>query len=185
MFECVFAIITVDLITGGIAERIKLSVLAVFFAVWTMVIYVPVAHWVWGGGWLQQLGAIDFAGGTVVHITAGVSALAGALVIGKRLSKQNNQEDPAHNIPFVVLGGVLLWFGWFGFNAGSALTIMNSTGTYSAAVSAFTATQIAAATAGIVWGLISYFHTGRTSVLGMITGAVVGLVADHSCFRIC
>ena len=171
MFQGMFAIITVALIIGGIAERMKLAAIAVFLTIWTVVIYLPVAHWVWGGGWIFQMGALDFAGGTVVHITAGATVLAATLVIGKRLIKQNNSEDQAHNIPFVVLGGALLWLGWFGFNGGSALAANEL------AVSAFVVTQIAAATAGVVWGLISYFHLGRTSVLGMITGAVVGMVA--------
>lgn len=171
MFQGTFAIITVALIIGGIAERMRLAAVAVFLAIWTVIIYLPVAHWVWGGGWIFELGALDFAGGTVVHITAGATVLAATLVIGKRISAQHNQVDQPHNIPFVVLGGALLWFGWFGFNGGSAL------GANETAVSAFVVTQIAAATAGVVWGLISYLHLGRTSVLGMITGAVVGLVA--------
>jgi Amt family ammonium transporter len=171
MFQGMFAIITVALIIGGIAERMKLAAVTVFLAIWTVIVYLPVAHWVWGGGWLFDLGALDFAGGTVVHITAGATVLAATLVIGKRLIKQNNGEDQAHNIPFVVLGGAHLWLGWFGFNGGSALA------SNELAVSAFVVTQIAAATAGVVWGLMSYFHLGRTSVLGMITGAVVGMVA--------
>lgn len=171
MFQGMFAIITVALIIGGIAERMKLAAVAVFLAIWTCVVYLPVAHWVWGGGWIFDMGALDFAGGTVVHITAGATVLAATLVIGKRLSRHNNSEEQAHNIPFVVLGGALLWLGWFGFNGGSAL------GANELAVNAFVVTQVAAATAGVVWGLISYFHLGRTSVLGMITGAVVGLVA--------
>ncbi len=171
MFQGMFAIITVALIIGGIAERMKLAAVTVFLALWSIIVYTTVAHWVWGGGWIAQLGALDFAGGTVVHITAGATVLAATLVIGKRLSRQNRVEEQAHNIPFVVLGGALLWIGWFGFNGGSAL----SSGEL--AVSAFVVTQVAAATAGVVWGLVSYLHLGRTSVLGMITGAVVGLVA--------
>ncbi|MBI0583915.1 MAG: ammonium transporter [Methanomassiliicoccus sp.] len=171
MFQGMFAIITVALIIGGIAERMKLAAVTVFLAIWVFVIYAPVAHWVWGGGWIFQMGALDFAGGTVVHITAGATVLAASLVIGKRLSRQHNVEEQAHNIPFVVLGGALLWVGWFGFNGGSALAANEL------AVSALVVTQVAAATAGVVWGLISYLHLGRTSVLGMITGAVVGMVA--------
>lgn len=172
LFQATFAIITVALIIGGIAERMKLAAITVFLAIWTALIYIPVAHWVWGGGWIFQMGALDFAGGTVVHITAGVTVLAATLVIGKRLSKTNGcTEEPAHNIPFVVLGGALLWIGWFGFNGGSAL------GANEIAVNAVVVTTISAAVAGVVWGLISYLHLGRTSVLGMITGAVVGLVA--------
>ncbi len=173
IFQATFAMVTVALIIGGIAERMRLAAVTVFLAIWTVVIYLPVAHWVWGGGWIFQMGALDFAGGTVVHITAGVSVLAATLVIGKRLSRTNGSamEEPAHNIPLVVLGGVLLWLGWFGFNGGSALNANEI------AVNAIAVTTIAAAVAGVVWGLISYLHLGRTSVLGMITGAVVGLVA--------
>lgn len=171
MFQGMFAIICVALIIGGVAERMKLAAVTVFLAIWTCLVYIPVAHWVWGGGWIFQMGALDFAGGTVVHITAGATVLAATLVIGKRLCKQANGDEPPHNIPFVVLGGALLWLGWFGFNGGSAL------GANELAVSAFVVTHVAAAVAGVVWGLISYLHLGRTSVLGMITGAVVGLVA--------
>ncbi len=171
MFQGMFAIITGALIIGGIAERMKLRALTIFLTIWTALIYPLVAHWVWGGGWIYQLGALDFAGGTVVHISAGAAVLAATLVIGKRMSTQRGEFDQPHNIPFVVLGGALLWLGWFGFNGGSAL------GANELAVNAFVTTQIAAATAGISWGLISYLHLGRTSVLGMITGAVVGLVA--------
>ncbi|NLT38422.1 MAG: ammonium transporter [Methanomassiliicoccus sp.] len=172
LFQATFAIITVALIIGGIAERMKLAAVTVFLTIWTALIYIPVAHWVWGGGWIFQMGALDFAGGTVVHITAGVTVLAATLVIGKRLSRTNGcTEEPAHNIPFVVLGGALLWLGWFGFNGGSAL------GANEIAVNAVVVTTIAAAVAGVVWGLVSYIHLGRTSVLGMITGVVVGLVA--------
>lgn len=171
MFQGMFAIITVALIIGGIAERMRLRSLAIFLAIWVVLIYPLVAHWVWGGGWIHQLGALDFAGGTVVHISAGAAVLAATLVIGKRMSAQRGEVDQPHNIPFVVLGGALLWFGWFGFNGGSAL------GANEIAVNALVTTQIAAATAGVSWGLISYLHLGRTSVMGMITGAVVGLVA--------
>jgi len=171
MFQGMFAIITVALIIGGIAERMRLGALTAFLAIWTAAVYLPVAHWVWGGGWIFDLGALDFAGGTVVHISAGAAVLAAALVIGKRMSAQRGEVDQPHNIPFVFLGGALLWLGWFGFNGGSAL------GANELAVGALVSTQIAAATAGVSWGLISYLHLGRTSVMGMITGAVVGLVA--------
>ena len=120
MYELMFAIITVALIIGGVAERMKLKALTIFLALWTVCVYIPVAHWVWGGGWLAQLGALDFAGGTVVHITAGVSVLAAVLVLGKRNSVLSGNGDHPHNIPMVVLGGALLWMGWFGFNGGSA-----------------------------------------------------------------
>ncbi len=149
----------------------KLKALIIFFILWSLLVYDPVAHWIWGGGWLQSLGVLDFAGGIVIHITAGVSVLAAVLVLGKRLSRQNGHEDPAHNIPFVVLGGALLWFGWFGFNGGSAFN------GGPVAVNAFVVSQIAAATATVVWGTISYFHLGRVSVLGLIAGAIAGLAA--------
>jgi Amt family ammonium transporter len=172
MYELMFAIITVALIIGGIAERMKLKALTIFLGIWTILVYIPVAHWVWGGGWLNKLGALDFAGGTVVHITAGASVLAAALVLGKRLAAQpGGDRDHPHNIPMVVLGGALLWMGWFGFNGGSALT------SGGLASQAFANTHIAAATAAITWGLVSWRHLGRPSVLGMISGAVAGLVA--------
>jgi Amt family ammonium transporter len=171
MFQGMFAIITVALIIGGIAERMRLGSLVVFLSVWTIAVYVPVAHWVWGGGWIADLGALDFAGGTVVHITAGVSTLAAALVLGKRVSHARGEGDRPHNIPMVVLGGALLWIGWFGFNGGSALA---SNGL---AASALVMTQVAAAMAAVIWGLISWLHTGRVSVMGLITGGLAGLVA--------
>jgi Amt family ammonium transporter len=171
MFQGMFAIITVALIIGGVAERMRLKALIIFLAIWTFLVYIPVAHWVWGGGFLAQLGALDFAGGTVVHITAGMSVLSAVLILGKRVSTLNGGTETPHNIPFVVLGGVLLWIGWFGFNGGSAL------GSNGLAAQAFVVTQIAAATAAVVWGLISWLHLGRPGVLGMISGAVAGLVA--------
>jgi ammonium transporter, Amt family len=171
MFQGMFAIITVALIIGGVAERMRLRALVIFLAIWIFLVYIPVAHWVWGGGFLAQLGALDFAGGTVVHITAGMSVLSAVLILGKRVSATNGGPDTPHNIPFVVLGGALLWIGWFGFNGGSAL------GSNGLAAQAFVVTQIAAATAAVVWGLISWLHLGRPGVLGMISGAVAGLVA--------
>lgn len=171
MYQGMFAIITVALIIGGVAERMKLRSLMVFLAVWTAAVYIPVAHWVWGGGWIYELGALDFAGGTVVHITAGVSTLAAALVLGKRITQSKGQAEQPHNIPLVVLGGALLWIGWFGFNGGSAL------GANGLAASALVMTHISAAVAALIWGLISWFHTGRVSVLGLISGGVAGLVA--------
>jgi Amt family ammonium transporter len=169
MFQGMFAMITVALIIGGIAERMKLKMIVVFLAIWVVIVYLPVAHWIWGGGFLAQLGAIDFAGGSVVHITAGFSVLAAVLVLGKRIPT-SGQETP-HNIPMVVLGGALLWIGWFGFNGGSAL----SSG--AVAANAFVTSQIAAATAAMVWGLVSWLHLGRPGVLGMISGAIAGLAA--------
>jgi ammonium transporter, Amt family len=171
MFQGMFAIITVALIIGGVAERMKLKALVIFLLIWTMLVYIPVAHWVWGGGWIAQLGALDFAGGTVVHITAGVSVLAAVIILGKRVSLSNGGVEQPHNIPFVVLGGALLWIGWFGFNGGSALAADGI------AANAFVVTMVAAATAAIVWGLVSWLHLGRPGVLGMISGAIAGLVA--------
>ena len=171
MYQLMFAIITVCLVIGGIAERMKLKAMIIFLAIWTVLVYLPVAHWVWGGGWLAKLGALDFAGGTVVHITAGVSVLAAAIVLGKRLSVQGGNGEHPHNIPMVVLGGGLLWMGWFGFNGGSALAANGL------ASQAFANTQIAAALAAITWGMVSWLHLGRPSVLGLISGGIAGLVA--------
>jgi ammonium transporter, Amt family len=171
MFQGMFAIITVALIIGGVAERMKLKALIIFLLIWTMLVYIPVAHWVWGGGWIAQLGALDFAGGTVVHITAGVSVLAAVIILGKRASLSNGGVEQPHNIPFVVLGGALLWIGWFGFNGGSALAADGI------AANAFVVTMVAAATAAIVWGMVNWLHVGRPGVLGMISGAIAGLVA--------
>jgi Amt family ammonium transporter len=171
IFQAMFAIITVALWTGGIVERMKFSALVLFSILWLTFVYCPVAHWVWGsGGWLSKLGALDFAGGTVVHINAGVSALALALVLGPRRSYHEKEPIEPNNIPLVVLGASLLWFGWFGFNAGSAL---NAGGLAS---SAFVATNTAAASAGLTWMFLSWFYR-RASLLGLATGAVVGLVA--------
>ncbi len=171
MYQGMFAIITVALIIGGVAERMKLSSLIIFLSIWTAVVYIPVAHWVWGGGWIYDLGALDFAGGTVVHITAGVSVLAAALVLGKRINQARGGQEVPHNIPMVVLGGALLWIGWFGFNGGSALAANGL------AANALVVTHISAAMAAAVWGLISWLDTGRVSVLGLISGGVAGLVA--------
>jgi Amt family ammonium transporter len=171
MYQLMFGIITVALIIGGIAERMKLKAMIIFLGIWTCVVYLPVAHWMWGGGWLAKLGALDFAGGAVVHITAGVSVLAASIVLGKRLSVMNGNGDHPHNIPMVVLGGGLLWMGWFGFNGGSAL------GSGSVAAQAFANTHIAGAMAAITWGLVSWLHLGRPSVLGLISGGVAGLAA--------
>ncbi len=170
MFQAMFAIITVALITGAFVERIKFSAFMVFALLWATLVYDPIAHWVWGvGGWLGEMGALDFAGGTVVHISSGISALAIALVIGARKGFGKQPMEP-HNIPMTVLGAVLLWFGWFGFNAGSALA---SDGL---AASAFVVTNTAAAAAALMWTLLSWYNK-RPSVLGTATGAVVGLVA--------
>jgi ammonium transporter, Amt family len=171
MFQLTFAIITVSLLIGGIAERMKLRSLVILLVVWMMAVYLPVAHWVWGGGWIFEMGALDFAGGTVVHITAGVSTLAAVMVLGKRISASNGGEERPHNIPFVVLGGALLWVGWFGFNGGSALA------SNALAVTAMWNTMLAGSMAAMTWGIVSWLHLGRPGVLGLISGAVAGLVA--------
>jgi Amt family ammonium transporter len=169
-FQAAFAIVTPSLIVGAFVERIKFGVFLIFTGLWSTLVYNPVAHWVWGvGGWLRVLGALDFAGGTVVHITAGFAALAIALVIGKRIGYGKDNMEPS-NIPLVVIGAVLLWFGWFGFNGGSALAANGL------ATSAVVVTNTAAAAAALVWMILSWLHR-RPSVLGVATGAVVGLVA--------
>jgi len=171
IFQAMFAIITPALILGAFAERMKFSTFCVFSLLWATLVYDPVAHWVWGvGGFLRTGGALDFAGGTVVHINAGVAALASALVLGKRRGYPD-RISPPHNLPLAVLGAGLLWFGWFGFNSGSAL----SSG--SLATSAFVVTHIGAASAGLTWALLDWIVNSRSTVLGIITGAVAGLVA--------
>jgi len=170
-FQATFAIITVALWTGAVVERIKFGALLAFAALWFTLVYCPIAHWVWGsGGWLAQLGALDFAGGTVVHVNAGISALALALVLGPRMGFKEGESMEPNNIPYVVLGAALLWFGWFGFNAGSALTAGGL------AANAFITTNTSAAAAGFTWMILGWIHR-RPSVLGAATGAVVGLVA--------
>jgi Amt family ammonium transporter len=170
LFQMMFAIITPALITGAFVERVRFKTFLVFALLWATLIYDPVAHWVWGaGGILRTLGALDFAGGTVVHITAGYSALAFAIVIGARKGFGSRTFEP-HNIPYSVLGAGLLWVGWFGFNGGSALAANGI------AVNAIVTTNTAAAAAGLVWMLLSWLDN-KPSVLGIITGAVVGLVA--------
>lgn len=171
MFQGMFAIITPALIIGAFVGRIRFAALVAFTLLWTTVIYDPIAHWVWApGGWLRDMGALDFAGGTVVHISAGFSALAAAMMIGRRMENEHPGVS-ANNIPFVILGAVLLWFGWFGFNAGSALTA----GTLAAG--AFVVTNTAAAAAALVWIYLSWVQTGKISALAGATGAVCGLVA--------
>ena len=168
IFQMMFAIITPALITGAFVERFKFTTYLVFLVVWVTIVYAPVAHWVWAPeGWLFKDGALDFAGGTVVHINAGMAAVAAALLVGKR-------RDPGaepHNVPYVVLGAALLWFGWFGFNAGSGLAANGQD------VSAFLVTNTAAAAAALTWGVISQVQTGRMSAVGVASGAVAGLVA--------
>ena len=170
IFQAMFAIITPALITGAFAERMKFSAFIIFIVLWVTLVYAPVAHWVWGGGWLSDLGALDFAGGTVVHINSGVAALAAALIVGKRLGFKREPTAP-HNVPFVVLGAALLWFGWFGFNAGSALA---ANGT---AVNAFVVTNTAAGAAAVTWMIMSWIFAKKPSVVGVASGAVAGLVA--------
>jgi Amt family ammonium transporter len=169
MFQAMFAIITVALITGSVVGRIKFNSLLVFSLAWLTLIYCPIAHWVWGGGWLAKLGVLDFAGGSVVHIDAGVSALAMAILLGGHKGFPKDKVT-ANNVPFVLLGAALLWFGWFGFNAGSALT------SGGLASNAFAATNIAAAAAALTWMFLDW-GSGKPTVLGVATGAVVGLVA--------
>lgn len=170
IFQAMFAIITPALITGAFADRMKFSAFVIFTVLWVTIVYAPMAHWVWGGGWLGNLGALDFAGGTVVHINAGVAALAAAIIIGKRIGF-GEQAMPPHNVPMVVLGAGLLWFGWFGFNAGSALAADG------VAVNAFVVTNTAAAAALITWVIMSWLFDGKPSIIGAASGAVAGLVA--------
>jgi len=169
-FQLMFAVITPALITGAYAERMKFSAFLLFTILWTTLVYFPVCHWVWGGGWLGELGALDFAGGTVIHINSGVAALAAALILGKR---QGYKQEPIypHNLTLTVLGASILWFGWFGFNAGSALA---ADGT---AALAFFTTQIATATAALTWILADKIFHGKPTTLGAASGAVAGLVA--------
>ena len=171
IFQAMFAIITPALIIGAFAERIKFSSFLIFTLLWSTFVYDVIAHWVWGtGGWLKDLGALDFAGGIVVHVSSGISALVMALLMGKRVG-YGERAFPPHNLPFTVLGGALLWFGWFGFNAGSALAAGGL------ATAAFVNTNTAAAAAGLTWALIEWQFHGSPTVLGAVTGAVAGLVA--------
>ncbi|MGB9596631.1 MAG: ammonium transporter, partial [Candidatus Poribacteria bacterium] len=170
-FQLKFAAITPALIIGAIAERIRFKALLIFIVLWTTLIYSPIAHWVWNiNGWLRHLGAIDFAGGTVVHISAGISALAAALVIGRRKDAGVSEFVP-NNVPLVVLGAALLWFGWFGFNGGSSLSAN------ALAVSALVVTNVAAASAAISWMAVEWIVKGRPTTVGLAIGAVCGLVA--------
>lgn len=171
VFQMMFAIITPALITGAFVERMKFKTFLIFILLWTTLVYDPIAHWVWGiGGWLGTLGALDFAGGNVVHISSGVSALAAALVIGKRKSFEKGSMEP-HDIRMMLLGAGLLWFGWFGFNGGSALA------SGALATSAFTVTHIAASAGALSWMIVSWIKQKKPSVVGVATGAVAGLVA--------
>jgi ammonium transporter, Amt family len=170
LLQMMFAIITPALIIGAFAERLRFAAFAVFTLLWATLVYDPVAHWVWGGGFLQSWGALDFAGGTVVHINAGMGALAAALVVGRRKGVNGHSPSP-HNLPFVVLGAGLLWFGWFGFNAGSALAANGL------ASNAFMTTQVATAMAVLTWAAIDWIFSRRPTLLGSVSGAVAGLVA--------
>lgn len=171
MFQCMFAVITPALIIGAFSERINFKGFLVFTLLWALFVYNPVAHWVWSAdGWLYKLGALDFAGGTVVHINAGIAAIVTALMLGKRRDYKGHALPP-HNIPHVFIGAALLWFGWFGFNAGSGLAADGL------AASAFLVTHLSAATAALVWALLDWFHGKKPTVVGVCTGAVGGLVA--------
>ena len=169
-YQGTFAIITAALISGAIVERMRFSAYVTFISLWAVVVYSPIAHWVWGGGWLAKMGALDFAGGTVVHVNAAVAALAAAVVIGQRSDYQKASILP-HNVPFVLLGAGLLWFGWFGFNAGSALAASPIAGL------AFVTTMLAPAATLVVWTLIDVARTGKPTSVGAATAIVVGLVA--------
>ena len=171
IFQMMFAVITPGLIVGAFAERMKFAAFAVFTLLWATFVYDPVCHWVWGvGGFVRAWGALDFAGGTVVHINAGIAAIVAAVVLGRRLGHPHKLSPP-HNLPFAVLGAALLWFGWYGFNAGSALAANGLAG------SAFVATHVATAIAGLAWAGMDVLFNRRMTVLGIISGAVAGLVA--------
>jgi ammonium transporter, Amt family len=169
IYQAMFAVITPALISGAVAERMKFSAFMLFMLLWSTLVYDPVAHWMWGtGGWLKELGALDFAGGVVVHISSGISALAAALVVGRRMGFPHAAVYP-HNLPMTVLGAGLLWFGWFGFNSGSAL----SSGALS--VWAFVATHASASAATLIWVVIEWLHRGKPTMFGAATGAIAGL----------
>ncbi|WP_034860575.1 ammonium transporter [Ruminiclostridium cellobioparum] len=170
VFQMMFAIITPALITGAIAERMKFSSTVIFTTIWSIIVYYPLAHMVWGGGFLFKIGSVDFAGGNVVHISSGVSALVLAIILGKRKNFGKAVYHP-HNVPFVVLGAALLWFGWFGFNAGSALSANEL------AIHAFMTTNTSAAAAMLSWLLIEKIKSGKPTLVGASTGLVIGLVA--------
>ena len=169
-YQGTFCIITAALISGAIVERMRFSAYVLFISLWALVVYAPIAHWVWGGGWLAKMGALDFAGGTVVHVNAGVAALVAAAVIGQRRDFKSAALMP-HSVPFTLLGAGLLWFGWFGFNAGSALAANGS------AALAFTTTMLAPAGTLVVWTLLDAMRSQKPTAVGAATGIVVGLVA--------
>ena len=171
MFQCMFAVITPALILGAFAERVKFSGFLMFTILWSVFVYMPMAHWVWGGGFLMEMGAIDFAGGTVVHINAGVSALVMALLVGRRNDYRPGKPITPHNIPFVFIGTALLWLGWFGFNAGSGLAAD------ALAANAFLVTHIATCVAAVSWMTVDWIVNRKPTTVGACTGAVAGLVA--------
>jgi Amt family ammonium transporter len=171
LFQAMFAVITPALISGAVVERMRLKAFVLFVALWSLAVYTPVAHWVWApGGWLRGMGALDFAGGTVVHINAAAAAIVGAVLLGKRRGLKTPTSVP-HNVPFAILGAGLLWFGWLGFNGGSALAANGL------AAFAFTNTFVAPAAAALTWGLIELFLHGKMSGVGLASGAVAGMVA--------
>jgi Amt family ammonium transporter len=169
-YQGTFAIITAALISGAIVERMRFSAYVAFISLWAIVVYSPIAHWVWGGGWLAQWGALDFAGGTVVHVNAAVAAVVAAVVVGKRTGYPSSSMLP-HNVPFVLLGAGLLWFGWFGFNSGSALAASPIAGL------AFVTTMLAPAATLVVWTILDVMRSGKPTAVGAATAIVVGLVA--------
>lgn len=171
MFQCMFALITPALILGAFAERVRFAGFLCFTVLWSILVYMPMAHWVWGGGFLMEMGAVDFAGGTVVHINAGVAALVMALMVGRRKDYRAGRPITPHNIPFVFLGTALLWLGWFGFNAGSGLAVDGL------AANAFLVTHIATCMAAVTWAAIDWVVNKKCTTVGACTGAVAGLVA--------
>lgn len=171
LFQCMFALITPALILGAFAERVKFSGFLLFTVLWSILVYMPMAHWVWGGGFLMEMGAVDFAGGTVVHINAGIAALVMAIMVGKRNDYKVGHPITPHNIPFVFLGTAMLWLGWFGFNAGSGLAADGL------AANAFLVTHIATCAAAVTWAVIDFFVNKKSTTVGACTGAVAGLVA--------
>lgn len=171
LFELLFAAFTPALIAGAFAERIKFGSMLLFAGLWSMVVYAPLSHWLWGGGWLARLGAVDFAGGAVVHISAGFSAVACAMAVGKRRGWRTDYMAP-HNLPFILLGAGLLWLGWFGFNGGSAR------GANAVAVNAVVVTHVTAVSAALAWMIAEWRHRGKPTVLGIASGAVAGLATS-------
>ncbi len=176
MFQGKFAIITPALISGAVAERMKLSSYVIFIILWSTLIYCPLAHWVWGdGGWLFDMGVLDFAGGTVVHVSSGIAALLAAIMIGRRLTIEGESQEPG-NLILTITGAGLLWFGWFGFNAGSAIAAESPVSGFTAGL-AFTTTQTAAAAGALAWITVEFLHKGKCTSLGIVSGILAGLVS--------